>query len=89
MILTKVILDNYLIHRNSNLLLYGTNISYLIDLFQLSEYTECELNKFIYFKLSSHYHIDVSTCKKKSILFELLDLLCVSPNYYSVGHFKN
>ena len=88
MILTKNILGNYLIHRNSNLLLYGTNITYLTDLFRLSEYTECEFNKFIYFKLDSYYHIDVSTCKKKSILFELLDLLCVSPNYYSIDHFK-
>ena len=88
MILTKTFLSKCLQTRTTHLLVYGSNLSFINDYFQLQTYKPIHNYKIDYSVSISHYFIDVSKCKKKSNLIDLLRELCISPNYYSKDEFK-
>ena len=88
MIITEPLLRSILINRDINILVYGSDISFIDSCIQLSSYKLLQFHKLDYFTRNSIYYIDVSLCKKKNNIIELLKELCVSPNFYYMNSFK-
>jgi len=88
MIITNQLLQTIINARDIHIITHGSNISFISSFIQLSLYKLVHYNRMCYYLRSSHYYIDVSKCKQKKDLINLLKEICVSPNFYSTDTLK-
>ena len=88
MILTKHILQSILDDSSINIIIHGSNISFVSSYIQLETYKTVKFRTLSYHSRNGYYYMDISKCKQKKDLINLLKELCVSPNFYSQDGFK-
>jgi len=88
MIITKQILRNIISDRNINIIIHGSDISFITSYIQLASYKSVQSHKLYYYIYDCYYYIDVSKCKQKKNLIDLLKEVCISPNFYSKNNSK-
>ena len=88
MIITKQILRNVISDRNINIIIHGSDISFITSCIQLTSYKSVQYHKLNYYLYDCYYYIDVSRCKQKKSLIDLLKETCISPNFYSKNNLK-
>jgi hypothetical protein len=68
---------------SSSIILKGANIAYINQCIQFDRYKIVIEDAIKYYKYGNLYYIDISVCKQKKNLMNLLESLCSSVDYYS------
>jgi len=83
MILTTSLLSQILVHRNTNVIITGSNFKFIKDSLQLSTFKLIHMNDIDYHSYDNIYYLNIESIKKKIKVVDLLKEICIAPNFYS------
>ena len=82
MILTKHIYNKFLYHKNNNLFITGSNLSFLYDCITINSFQDKIQNNISFKNKDSIYIVDYSTSNKKKDIFLFISELVSSKNFF-------